>query len=158
MIEFNVGDKVMHCREGLAVISSLTIMADREYFIVHSIHGEGEAIYVPKATAENIIRKIMTSKEADELLASLKVIPKEFNSNTKQRRDAFKKRLGSGDVRDIAYLFKQEYMYRKEPDGVKLGPSDLDMLNYAKNFLLDELALSYGVAREEIETFVNNKI
>jgi len=158
MSEFKVGDKVMHCREGLAVIFSTTQMADRDYFIVHSSHGDGEAIYVPLLTADSIIRKIMTVEEANRLLESLKPIVKEFNTNTKQRRDAYKRRLGSGDVNDIAYLFKQYYLYKEDPEGVKLGPADVDMLSYATNFLLDELSLTYEISREEIEAFVTARI
>ena len=81
-MQFKLNDMVMHCREGLATISATTKMGDREYFIVHSVHGDGEAIYVPMATAESIIRPLMTSKEADELLSEMKNTSKEFNSNT----------------------------------------------------------------------------
>lgn len=155
---FNVNDKVMHCREGLSVISSTTIMGEREYFIVRSLKGDGEAIYVPKLTAESIIRKLMSVGEADKLLESLKGYKLEFNPNTKQRRDAFKRRLGTGDINDIAYLFYQGYLYDLYPDGIKLGPSDIDMLGFAKNFLFDELALVYQVDRDKIDEFVKEKI
>ena len=157
-MDFKINDKVMHCREGLAAITSITTMGDREYFIVHAVHGDGEAVYVPFLTADKIIRKIMEPSEADMLLASLKDITKEFNSNTKQRRDAYKRRLGSGLVEDIAYLYRQSVLYDKDPEGVRLGPADIEMLNYAKNCLLDELSLSYDVDRDKIEEFVLNKI
>lgn len=157
-MQFKLNDMVMHCREGLATISSTTKMGEREYFIVHSVHGDGEAIYVPFATAENIIRPVMTKDEAESLINKIKLIKKEFNSNTKQRRDAFRKRLNSGDIKDIAYLFAQNILYTKEPEDVKLGAADIEMLEFAQNFLLDELSLSYRISREEILDFVINKL
>ena len=103
----------------------------------------------------------MNVKEADELLKLVKKIGKDFNTNTKQRRDAYKKRLSSGDVKDIAYLYRQLFFYNKlgeDNDEIKLGPVDLDMLNYAKNMLLDELAISYKQPRESVESYVEERI
>lgn len=155
---FKVSDKVMHCREGLSEIVSTTEMSGREYFIVRSVKGDGEAIYVPVDSAQNIIRHLMSAEEADQLLLSLKKFPLDYNPNTKQRRDAFKRRLNSGDINDVAYLFYQGYLYSLNPDGIKLGPSDADMLAYSKNFLLDELALAYSIDRDKAEEFVNGKL
>ena len=99
--------------------------------------------------------KILNTKES-------KKIEKEFNTNTKQRRDAYKRRLSSGDVKDIAYLYKQLYFYHliggENNSEIKLGPVDIDMLSYAENMLLDELAITYAIPREEIKAFVEKKI
>ncbi len=104
----------------------------------------------------------MNEKEADKLLRYIKGIEKEFNTNTKQRRDAYKKRLSSGDVKDIAYLYRQLYFYNEiggeNNTEIKLGPVDLDMLNYATNMLLDELAISYKPPREKVSSFVEKRI
>ena len=158
MMKYVVGQKVIHCRNGVATIIDTKIMAEREYFVVRTLRGDGENIYVPIIGSENIIRPVMTSEAADELLKSLVSIEKEFNSNTKQRRDAFKRRLSSGDVKDIAYLYRQYWLYQQYPENVKLGPSDVDMLQYATNIFLDELSLSYNYDREKIEEFVLAKI
>lgn len=158
MEQFKVNDKVMHCREGLSIISSTTFMCDREYFIVRSVNGDGEAIYVPVLTANSIIRKLLSKDAADALLSSISQLKMEFNPNTKQRRDAFKKRLSSGDVKDIAYLFMQGHLYNENADQVRLGPADIEMIRYATKCLLDELALTYEIDRDKIEEFVINKI
>ena len=133
-------------------------MGERDYFVIHALRGDDENIYVPLIGSENIIRPVMKKEDADELLHNLASIEKEFNPNTKQRRDAYKRRLNSGDVKDIAYLYRQKCLYEKYPDNVKLGPSDIDMLEYASNILLDELSLTYDVDRDKIETLVISKI
>lgn len=158
MDEFKLNDKVMHCREGLSVISSLKTMCERDYFVVHSFRGDGEAIYVPIDGAGHIIRKIMPKDKAEVLLSSLKDIKLEFNTNTKQRRDAYKRRISSGEPEDIAYMFYQNYLYSENPDLVRLGPSDVEMLTYARNCFLDELALTFDVDPSEIESFLIKKI
>ena len=159
---FKINDSVIHCREGLSVIVGSKDMNGKEYFLVSVKHNSGETIYVPVDTAGSIIRPLMNKKEADSLLSFIKKIEKEFNTNTKQRRDAYKRRLSSGDVKDIAYLYKQLYFYNliggENNTEIKLGPVDIDMLSYAENMLLDELAITYSIPREDIKAFVEKKI
>ena len=137
-------------------------MNGKDYFLVRSHQASAETIYVPVETAKNIIRPIMNEKEADAVLKYIKGIKKEFNSNTKQRRDAYKKRLSSGDVKEIAYLYRQLYFYEKlggeNNEEIKLGPVDIDMLTYAKNMLLDELSISYKVEREDVEEYIEKRM
>ena len=155
---FKINDIVIHCREGLSTIIAMNNMNGKDYFLVRTNQAVSETIYVPVETAQNIIRPIMNEKEADEVLKYIKGIKKEFNTNTKQRRDAYKKRLSSGDVKDIAFLYRQLYFYEKiggeNNEEIKLGPVDLDMLTYAKNMLFDELALSYRIEKNEVESFI----
>lgn len=159
MNDYQIGQQVIHCRDGLAVVVGSTNMADKDYYIVKTVRGSGENIYVPVDRADQIIRFLMSEKEADKLVAYIKTIPLEFNPNTKQRRDAIKKRLLSGDINDCAYLFKQLFFFKTANDGsIKYGALDVDMLSFASNNLLDEFAISYNVDRDQIEEFVFNKI
>ena len=162
MSGFSVNKEVIHCREGLATIIDSKEMNGKSYFLVRANRLSGETCYVPVDSANSIIREIMNEKEADKLLRYIKGIEKEFNTNTKQRRDAYKKKLSSGDVKDIAYLYRQLYFYNEiggeNNTEIKLGPVDLDMLNYATNMLLDELAISYKQPREIVSSFVEKRI
>ena len=157
-MNYKIGDKVIHCRNGVSTILGMKEMGEREYFVIRALRGDNENIYIPVIGSENIVRPVMSVKEADELLHSLAFIEKEFNPNTKQRRDAYKRRLNSGNVLDIAYLYRQKCLYAQYPENVKLGPSDIEMLEYASNILLDELSLTYNVERDKIEEIVVSKI
>ena len=158
--EFKLHDQVMHCREGLATIVDTKEMGGNEYFLVKINRGSGETIYVPQNKATAIIRHLVDAKEADELLRYAKTIDKDFNVNTKQRRDAFKRKLSSGDIKEIAYLATQLFHYEnmsEEERNIKLGPVDLDMLEYAANMMLDEFSIAYNVNRDEIKDFLNKR-
>ena len=159
---FKINDSVIHCREGLSTIVAINNMNGKDYFLVSVNRNSGETIYVPVDTANSIIRPLMNKKDADELLLFIKKIKKEFNTNTKQRRDGYKKKLSSGDVKEIAYLYRQLYFYEKiggeNNTEIKLGPVDIDMLEYAQNMLMDELAISYSVKRDEVKSFVEKRI
>lgn len=157
-MNFKIGDLVIHCREGLAKISSISEVDGRQFYIVISQRQGNETIYVPVDRADLIVRPLMNAKEADAILEYMRGIDLEFNRNTKQRRDLYKKKLSSGDVYELSYLFRQYQLCKKYPEEVKLGQVDIDMLSYATDNLLDEFALSYNVPREKIEEFVYSRL
>ena len=99
----------------------------------------------------------MNEKDAREVIDYMKSVEAEFISNTKQRRDQYKRRLLSGNVRDLAYLSRQLYFYNfynEQGQLVKLGPTDVQMLKDAETILFDELSISFNVDRLKIEDYV----
>lgn len=154
---FKTNDKVIHAREGLATIVNVTNMAGNDYFVVHADRGSGENIYVPVNNSSSLIRPIMDEQAALKVIEYMKTVSAEFISNTKQRRDQYKRRLLSGNVYDLAYLSRQLYFfyyYNANGQVVKLGPTDIQMLIDAETILYDELALSFKKKRDEIEEYV----
>lgn len=160
MSGFQKGQLVVHCRDGLARVNDTTIMGDKQYFIVHLLKGDSDNIYVPYDRASSIIRNLMTKEEANEVIQYMKTVELEYNSNTKQRRDSLKRRLVSGNINDVAFLFKQLYFYKaKNENGtIKFGPVDLDMLNFANDNLLDEFAIVYGIDRNVIGPYIYDQL
>lgn len=151
---FEINDLVIHCREGLSTIVGSKTMGDKEYFLVKVSRGSGETIYVPYDRSSDIIRHLMSVDEADELIEYIKEIKKDFNPNTKQRRDVYKRILSSGDIKQISYLARHLRFYElmdEDNKEIKLGPVDLNMLTYAENLLFDELAIVYNINRDLIK-------
>ena len=154
---FEINQKIVHSREGLSTIVGETEMAGRFYYVVHSDRGGGENIYVLTNNTTNIIRPIMNEDAAREVIKYMKTVVAEFISNTKQRRDQYKRRLLSGNVLDLAFLSRQLYFYNyynANGQPIKLGPTDVQMLKDAETILYDEFALSFNKPREEIFEFI----
>ena len=154
---FKVNDRVVHCREGLATIVSETMIGENEYIVVIADKGDRENIYVLKSRTENIIRPVMSEAEARAVIDYMKTVDAGFISNTKQRRDLYKKKLLSGNVYDLAFLSRQLYFfyyYNEIGQVVKLGPTDLQMLKDAEAILFDEFAISFNLPREEVGKLV----
>lgn len=156
-MEFKVNEIVVHCREGLSSIVGETEIAGNSYFVIVSRKNPKENIYVLKERTENIIRPVMNEEQAKEVINFMKSVDAAFISNTKQRRDLYKKKLLSGNVYDLAYLSRQLYFfnyYNAHGQLVKLGPTDLQMLKDAEAVLFDELAISFSCPREEVSDIV----
>ena len=161
MVNFSVNDTVMHFREGLSHITEIRSMNNRDYFIIRVIRDESEIIYVPVDTAEAVIRNVSSVQDADELALYIRDIKPEYITNTKQRRDGFKRRLASGNIRDLAFLARQLYFFQHPEEievPVKFGPADVEMLKYATCTMYDELAITYNVNRDEVEAMFLAKI
>ena len=156
-MEFKVNEIVVHCREGLSSIVGETEIAGNSYFVIVSRKNPKENIYVLKERTENIIRPVMNEEQAKEVINYMKSVDAAFISNTKQRRDLYKRKLLSGNVYDLAYLSRQLYFfnyYNAHGQLVKLGPTDLQMLKDAEAVLFDELAISVSCSREEVSDIV----
>lgn len=160
-MEIKIGDVIVHRRDGLTKITEVREMGGEKYFFGVFVKSPTESVYIPTTDYDSIVRPILTVKEADEVIKNIKKVQYEDTKNTKQRRDALKRRLSSGDVNDIAFLYKQLLCFnelnKKEPT-VKLGPVDIDMLNYARDLLLEELSLTYNLDIPTLEKKIISKV
>ena len=154
---FQINEVVVHYREGIAKIYDRVTINGTEYFLLKAKRGDDISIYVPVEKAFSIIRPVMDKENAIGILKYMKSMEVEFNANTKQRRDDFKRRLISGDIFDIAYLVKQLYLYESAdelPPKVKFGPVDFDILKNAQNMFLDEMSISLDHDRETVGPYL----
>lgn len=160
-MKYKIGDRVIHSREGLSTIMGEASIAGNDYFVVVADKGDKENIYVLKNRTDNIIRPIMSKEEAQKVFDYMRTVGAEFISNTKQRRDQYRRRLLSGSVYDLAYLSRQLYFYyyyNENGQVVKLGPTDLQMLKDAERILFDELSLSLELSMEDLKKAVKKAL
>ena len=158
---FKVNDVVLHYRSGVSTITGTAVFDNVEYFVLKAKRDAGVSIYIPIANATQVIRPIMDEANADAIILYMKGIEPNFNPNTKQRRDDYKRRLASGNILDIAYLVRHLYLYKHAetlPEKVKFGQVDFDILNNARNMLYDEFIITYNVTEEEIDDFVEERM
>lgn len=158
---YSVGNIVVHKREGIAKIVGTKTMMDKDYFLLTLIRGVGETIYVPVESSDEIIRPVMSKESADKILKLMKDLHFEFNINTKQRRDDFKKRIVSGNIEDIVYLVRQLHDFKTSsslPEKLKFGQMDFYLLEKARDYLFDELALAYEIDRLNVDLFIEDRI
>lgn len=157
MTQYSIDQIVVHKREGLAKIVGIKTMGSQDYFMLHAKRGDGENIYVPVLSANEIIRPLMDKNEADKILKLMNDIILVFNPNTKQRRDDFKRRLNSGSIEDLVFLCKQLFSFKNDENlksQIKLGQMDYLLLEHASNMLFDEFSISYNINRDLVEDFV----
>lgn len=158
---FQLNDTVVHYRDGIAVITGIIEMNEAQYFTIKAVRVDDVLIYVPVLNATDIIRKVMQIDEANNLIEYMNNLPEVYIANTKQRRDDFKRKLSSGDIKDIAFMTKMYLLHKKEAfltENVKLGQMDVEMLKDAYNRLSDEFSVVFDVDPAAIESFLAKRL
>ena len=161
--DFRIGEIVVHKREGISKIVSISLMSEKEYFVLNASRGDGELIYVPIEMYSSVMRKLLTQNEADNLLNEMKSFEIVCITNAKQRRDFYKKLLSSGDIKDISLLsyqymaYENSYKHLEDPQ-MHLGALDIDMLKSAFSMFIDEMAIIYNKDEEAAIDFIRQKL
>ena len=158
---FKVNDVVFHYRDGVSTITGTATYDNVDFFVLKAKRVSGVTINIPIANASQAIRPIMDEANADAIILYMKGIEPNFNPNTKQRRDDYKRRLASGNILDIAFLVRHLYLYKHAetlPEKVKFGQVDFDILQSARNMLYDEFCITYNQTDETIDDFVEERM
>ena len=126
--------------------------ADREYYIMRSIHDKSGMIYVPLDNQNIFIRPLLNAEHAETLFASLASIVPIVEANGKLLRVKYLEAMQKHDpfewvrVMKTAYHRKNEFSDRSQ----RLSEGERDLVARAKNFLYTELSLALGVPEKEI--------
>ena len=126
--------------------------ADREYYIMRSIHDKSGMIYVPRDNQNIFIRPLLNVERAEALLASLTHIMPIIEENGKLLRAKYLEAMQKHEPTEWVRIIKTAYYRKNEfPDRIqRLSEGERDLVARAKNFLYTELSLALGVPEKEI--------
>lgn len=153
---FQVGDKIVHPMHGAGVVDSIVTKkvngVVRDYYIMKLPKG-GMLVMIPTQNSEEIgVRPIISSDEADRVIAAIPEIEVDMTANWNQRYRENMLRLKSGDLTEVARVVKG-LVQRDGSRGLSNG--ERKMLHSAKQILLSELVLSQSCTYEEMEDRIN---
>lgn len=160
---FRIGEIVVHKREGVSKIVSISLMCEKEYFVLETQKKNDEMIYVPVDMCSNVIRKIMSIEEMEQIFHSMKELDLISIPNAKKRRDYYKKLINSGEINDIALLSLQYIIYEngyknKEDPEMHLGALDIDILKSAYDIFSGEVSTVFNISIDDVFKFVLERI
>lgn len=126
--------------------------ADREYYIMRSIHDKSGLIYVPKDNEDIFIRPLLNVERAELLLSSLSQISPIVEANGKILRTKYLEAMQKHDPCEWVRIIKTAYARKNEfPDRIqRLSEGERDLVARAKCFLYTELSLALGIPEKEM--------
>ena len=126
--------------------------ADREYYIMRSIHDKSGMIYVPKDNQNIFIRPLLNVERAEALLESLSQIVPIVEKNGKLLRAKYLEAMQKHEPCEWVRIIKTAYTRKNEfPDRTqRLSEGERDLVARAKNFLYTELSLALGIPEKEM--------
>ena len=153
---YNIGDRIVYPMHGAGIIEAIEekmILGKTQRYYVLKIPLREMTVMIPVDSAGDIgIRQIVTKSKADEVLDLLgcKKCTSNINWNKRYRENLLK--IRSGDIFEVADVYKSLKM-RDLEKGLSTG--ERKMLSTARQILLSELFLAKETSIEEVEDSVN---
>ena len=147
---------LVHKVHGLSEIVDTIDINGKDYYKIKVLNEEKLTLYCPINRKGDLYRDIMTEKEAYNILDLMKNITDVEFDFSKQRRTHFKEMLFSGNPKNLAYLMRVLYIYKRYKDkkNQTLGLEDTRMLDTAETMLLDEISISLNIDRDKTMDFI----
>ena len=155
-----IGDKVIHVNGGVFVVEEIKIMnygyGDVKYiclkpYFIDSVN-KTLTIYVPDDKKDELIRPIMSNKDALQVIEKIKNIEPIWYQESKVRKEKFAELLNSHDIDNICIIVKSLYTKQLElqENNKSLNLIDYDYLKKLKKGIEEELAIALDISTDEV--------
>ena len=153
----SVGDKAVHPSHGLAEVTAIEhreIGSMKGEFYILRIIDNGMRVMVPRASSSAAgLRPVMSSKEADRVLETMKAREVAVDLQPWSRRfRAYTEMIKCGSPHEVAKVLRDMYRLKFDKD---LSFGERRLLDQAKSLLMKELAAAKGVAEPVLQAQVD---
>ena len=128
--------------------------------MLHPYAQKDGRIFIPVDNEKNVIRRILSKKEADNLIDDIPNIDGFWISNDKLREVKYKECIRSCECREWIRIIKTLYLRKQErlANGKKITAIDSRYFKQAEENLYSELSISLNIPKEEMEKYITDKI
>lgn len=163
---YEINDVVVYGTEGICTITDIAMLKfggeKSEYYILSPVNKAENTVYVPKNNEKVLsrMRKIITKKEAENLLDSIPAKPMDWIANDRERQSAFKNILLCGKPEDVLTMISSLYTKQTEQlkAGKKLHASDERFLRDAERMLFNEIGYALDLTSSDVLSIVLKRI
>ena len=163
---YEINDVVVYGTEGICTITDIAMLKfggeKSEYYILSPVTKAENTVYVPKNNEKVLsrMRKIITKKEAEQLIDSIPAEPMDWIANDRERQSAFKNILLCGKPEEVLTMISSLYTKQTEQlaAGKKLHASDERFLRDAERMLFNEIGYALGLTSSEVLSIVLKRI
>ncbi len=163
---FEVGEYIFYGSTGVCQVAEIKKMAppgtkaDRLYYELEPVYDRGRRVFTPVGNEKVLMRKIVTAKEADELIGKVKEIDTLQIPNEKQREETYKKAMRACSCEEWIRIIKTLYLRGKtrQAEGKKITSSDARYLRQAEDNLYGELSIALKIPKDEVEDFITRRV
>lgn len=163
---FEVGEYIVYGVKGVYRIEDIThidisgVDKNRLYYVLAPIGENGGRIYAPTDNRKVMMRKVISKEEANQLIEELPQIELLWVPDDKQREARYKEALGTCDYRAWVSIVKTLYLRKQErvAQGKKVTSLDERYMRTAENELYSELALTLGIPKAQMESYIKEQL
>lgn len=150
---FKIGDKAVYPAHGVGEVTDIQTRSlggkERTFYIIHIVEN-GMKIMVPTETAATAgLRKVISRKEAKEVMAILKSDEVAVKTQPWNRRyREYMEMLKSGSPNEVAKVMRDLFRLKGEKD---LSFGERRLLETARSLLIAELTIALKISEEAID-------
>lgn len=155
---FSVGDYIVYGHNGICQVVDITHPDiagsdnNRLYYVLVPEKTRDSKLFCPADNDKIVLRKIISAKEAHEIIEESKTIEPLAISNERMRDDSYKSAMKSCDLRQCVQVIKTLLRKKeREANGKKITATDERYLKQAEEELYAELAIATGQDWEDIK-------
>ena len=154
---FNINDYVVYKKDVCKVREiKHNNINNKEYYVLVPIEDESLIIDVPTDNILGYLRKILTKKEAENIIDKIKYIEPLTDINDKNNLNVYKELIKNGNHVNLIKIIKTSYLRNKERTDKNKKPSEKDLKYFeqAEKYLYNELAVALGKSFEETKEYI----
>ncbi len=164
---FKVGDLVLYGSTGVCRVTDITtrnlveIDKDQLFYVLTPLYQDC-VISIPVDATSIPIRAIISKEEADQIIQQIPKIKTEvFHSSVlRELNEHYNSYLSTYDCVHLVELCMSVYAKKQqfEEEGRKTGTIDEKFLKLAEELLFGELAVVYGIEKDEVPALISEKL
>lgn len=163
---FKVNDYIVYGSAGVCRVESVGPMSmggsanGKDFYTLEPVYEKGSRVFTPVDNNKVIMRPILSQKESNQLIDEIVNIEILVIEDEKNREDIYKDALRKCDCKEWIRVIKtlHERILNRAEQGKKATSSDEKYLHLAKECLYGELAFSLDIPKEDVETFILDRI
>ena len=163
---FEKGEFIVYGGRGVCEIMDVSTMdisgvsRDRLYYFLRPVNDRDGRIFTPVDNGKRVMRRILTRREADELIGSIPSIGTLWISDERQREQNYKQAIRSCECREWVRIIKTLWLRSQErlAQGKKVTAMDKKYLKQAEEHLYAELSASLDIPQERMRDYIAGRM
>lgn len=158
---YKIGEYVVHNGHGVCTIIEQTYNENLKmgFYKLESIYNK-MTIMMPFDKADLFLRPILQKAELMKLINDAVAISGDYNKDNKERRNEFQVLVSSNNILDTMKLLKMIYHLAadKKTEKKTLGSFDTQFLQQAEKKLLNEVAMTMGITKDDANVLIHERL
>lgn len=163
---FKVNDYIFYGTNGVCKVLDIGIPnlnlpnKKKQYYTLKQIYGEKNTIYTPIDNNKIFMRKLISKKEAAELIDNIPSTELLYAEDDKMLEEKYKEVMNKCDCKEWLKIIKTTHVRRniRLAEGKKCKSKDDKYLEKAEEYLFEEFATVFNMNKENIKDFIMQHI
>lgn len=165
---FGIDEYVYYASGGVCRISDIQyapldgMPADKQYYVMHSLHDPSGVIYVPVNSQTVFLRRLLSREEASALIERIPSIAPIEEPNAKVLRGKYIETMRRHDpeewVRVIKTVYRRTQALAAVSHSQRISDTERSFAEDAKKYLYTELSLALDVPVKEMEDYIRSHV